>query len=125
MKGQGTLYIGPAPRLGVGYVQHNLQRSQQEQPSLPGTGLRFLSLKRGLTCIIFPASPSLRTDLHSSNTTPISIVRIISTTIGAHLGAELISNRRDGILFVFLVDLRSSTRPRRDVFLRVVGLRGR
>src|SRR3954462_9389395 len=97
---------------------------EQEHPSLPGTELRLLSPRRGLTCIILPASPSLRTDLHSSITTLISIVRSIPTTIGTHLGAELISNRRDGIPFVFLVDLRSPTRPRRDVLLWVIGLFG-
>src|ERR1041385_7419861 len=53
---------------------------KKEHPSKPGTGLRFSSLRRGLTCIILLRQPTLRTDSFSSFHTPILIVRFISTT---------------------------------------------
>src|SRR4051812_5627220 len=66
-----------------------------------------------------PASTTLRTDSYSSYHTPTSIIRIISTKVGTHRGAELISNRRDGNFFILVVDSRPRARPRRDVLLRV------
>src|SRR3954462_8109607 len=91
---------------------------KKEHPSKPGTGLRFLYLRRGLTCIISFASTLFTYRSLSSVHTPIIIVRFIST-VGAHRGAELISNRRDGILFILFVDSRLRAHRRRDLLFRV------
>ena len=124
-RGGGALYISLHPHPEKGYAHTFSSNTEKEHPSQPGTGLKFLSLRRGLTCII-PLRQPLCVQIHiAPNITPISIVRIISTTIGAHLGAELISNRRDGFFLVFIVNSRPRAHLWRDVFLWIVGLCGR
>src|ERR1041385_590272 len=67
---------------------------KKEHPSKSGTGLRFLSPRRGLTCIILLRQPTLRADSFSSFHTLILIVRFTSTTTGLRRVAGLRLRRR-------------------------------
>ena len=98
------------------------KNTKQEPPGNSRTGLRLLSLWRGLTCIL-PLHHHPCVQIHIAPFIPLySLSGSYPRQLAPTVGLSLISNCKDGFFINLFTGARPQARLQRDIPLRIVGL---